>query len=285
MNDARSFGVEHLFVEFGAARALDGVSLAVPPGEVTAVVGGDGAGKSTLLRCLVGEVHPTSGNVRRPSRTELGYMPAASGIWRDLSVDENVAFTATAYGVDPHGERPNELLVAAGLDGVGDRLAGDLSGGMRQKLGVVMAMLHDPELVVLDEPSTGVDPVSRVELWRLVSDAAARNTAVVMATTYLDEAERATSLLVLDEGRPLVTGSADEIIASMPGHLVATAAPSVRTNSWRRGTVFHEWLPPREDTDEGGAATAGANAASDATSIDPDLEDTVIVEMLARRSR
>src|SRR5205823_11493913 len=134
-------------------------------------------------------VYPDSGTVRRPSTHRVGYFSAASGVYPDLTVAENLSFAATAYHArDP--QRQRELLAAAGLSDVTDRLAGNLSGGMRHKLGLVMAMVHDPELLVLDEPSTGIDPVSRAELSSLVVRAAAAGTAVVLSTAYLDEAER-----------------------------------------------------------------------------------------------
>jgi ABC-2 type transport system ATP-binding protein len=256
-----TYGAHGVSVVFGGVRALDDVSLDVPAGAVTAVVGGDGAGKSTLLRCLVGRVVPDSGTVERPPKRQVGYMSWASGTWHDLTVDENVAFVAGVYGVAPR----TELLERAGLAQVGGRLAGQLSGGMRQKLGFVLAMLHHPELVVLDEPSTGVDPVSRVELWRMIAGAAADGAAVVMSTTYLDEAERASSVLVLDEGRAVLSGVPDEVVAAMPGRIVQTERPRDRERAWRRGRSFHEWLPDGE----GG--------------VEPDLEDAIIAEMLAAR--
>jgi ABC-2 type transport system ATP-binding protein len=254
-----TFGARNVTVSFGSVTALQDVSLDVPAGAVTAVVGGDGAGKSTLLRCLVGRIIPDHGDVDRPPKRQVGYMSSSSGTWRDLSVDENVAFVAGVYGAKP---RP-DLLERAGLASVGNRLAGQLSGGMRQKLGFVLAMQHNPELVVLDEPSTGVDPVSRVELWRMIAGAAAGGTAVVMSTTYLDEAERASSLLVLDAGRAVLAGPPDQVVAQTPGRVVEVERPSDPARAWRRGRVFHEWLP-----DETPAGT-------------PDLEDAIIVEMLS----
>ncbi len=160
-------------------------------------------------------------------------MPPGAGSWADLSVDENVAFIGGSYGLsgDALARRADELLGRAGLDEARDRLAGKLSGGMRNKLGFCLAMLHEPDLLVLDEPSTGVDPVSRVELWRLISEAAVQGTAVVLATTYMDEAERSGSVLVLDQGRPLLYGGPQEIVAAYPGAVVAdreTPAPAVR---------------------------------------------------------
>jgi len=190
----------------------------VPAGAVTAVIGGDGAGKTTLLRALAGVVRPTAGTVRGPARRRIGYVAGASGLYDDLSVAENVAFVAGAYGVrDAELEaRLAELLERTGLDGIGDRLAGRLSGGMRQKLAFALAMLHRPELLILDEPTTGVDPVSRVELWRLIAGAAAGGAGVVVSTTYLNEAERAATVLLLDAGRALAAGPPQAVTAQLP---------------------------------------------------------------------
>lgn len=270
------FGGRDLTVRFGDHQALDGVSLDVPAGEVTALVGGDGAGKSTLLRCLVGQVRPTAGTVDRPPKTEVGYMPAAAGTWRDLTVDENVRFVGRCYGMAAADvtDRSGELLGRAGIGDVGGRLVGNLSGGMRQKLGFVLAILHRPALLVLDEPSTGVDPVSRVELWRLIAEAAADGVAVAMATTYLDEAERATSLLVLDRGRALLAGPADEVVQRCPGRIVIRESVSDPSRAWRRGRAIHEWIP---DAELAGDPVGGEMIEH------PDLEDVTIACMLAAR--
>jgi ABC-2 type transport system ATP-binding protein len=190
---ADRWGVAGVTVILGDRLVLDGVSLPVRPGAVTAVVGGDGAGKTTLLRTLCGRVAPASGSVSNPGRRNIGYQPATSGTWANLTVAENMAVVAGAYKLPNtvFAQKQRELLGTAGLLDAQDRLACKLSGGMRQKLGFCMAMLHAPRLLVLDEPSTGVDPVSRVELWALIAEAAANGAAVAMATTYLDEAERA----------------------------------------------------------------------------------------------
>ena len=265
-----TFGVAGVNVDFGSRRALTDVSLDAPGGRVTAVVGGDGAGKSTLLRCLVGLIEPAVGTVRRPPKTQIGYMPSTSGTWRELSVRENIEFVAHAYRLvgSQLAARSGQLLDRAGLSGASDRLAGQLSGGMRQKLGFCLAMLHDPELLVLDEPSTGVDAVSRIELWRLIAQAAAHGTAVVMATTYLEEGERAAHVLVLDRGRELVAGEPTAVLSSMEGSIVEVARPDAPDWAWRRGGTFHEWKP--------------ASAAMAGSTICPDLEDLVIVQMLRR---
>jgi ABC-2 type transport system ATP-binding protein len=260
-------------VRFGERIALDRVSVDVPPGSVVAVVGGDGAGKTTLLRTLIGRVVPDSGRVLTPDSRQIGYLPSGSGTWRALTVHENLDLVAHAYSDDPAGldARRETLLSAAGLIAARDRLAGELSGGMRQKLGFCMAMLHSPRVVVLDEPSTGVDPVSRVELWGLVADAAADGTAVVLATTYLDEAARAHDVLVLDEGRVLLRGTPAEVLAASPGTVSNVGEPRDPSLAWRRGRRLHEWHD-------------GAPRPADET-VDVDLEDAVIAASLAARAR
>lgn len=235
---------EHLTVRYGDALALDDVSLEAPEGQVTMVVGGDGAGKTTLLKAVVGLV-PAAGTVERPAAGDIGFMPTGAGSWPDLTVEENVRFVGGAYGLGgPELEdRGTALLTAAALNEVRGRLSGQLSGGMRSKLGFVLAMLHSPDLLVLDEPTTGVDPVSRVELWRLISEAAASGTSVLMSTTYLDEAERASSALVLEAGTALLSGTPEEIVAACPGSVIVTSAPERPEFAWRSGQAFHEWFP------------------------------------------
>jgi ABC-2 type transport system ATP-binding protein len=247
------------------------VSLSALPGLVTAVVGGDGAGKTTALRCLAGALAPSAGRVGRPRPERIGFFPAGSGIYPDLTVAENLGFRAAAYRVPAKAvrERVARYLDRAGLSGARDRPARALSGGMRQKLGVIAAMLHEPDLIVLDEPTTGVDPVSRAGLWRLIAAAAASGAAVVFATAYTDEAERAQQVLALGSGTALATGTPDEIIAAMPGSLRAVTdrpggAESAR--AWRRAGRWRVWDP------------AGAEPGA----ICPDLQDAVTVALLAR---
>ena len=259
------YGVDGATVRFGESLALDDVSLEVRPGQVVCVVGGDGAGKTTLLRAIVGLVALAAGQVRAPEQRDIGYLPATAGSWADLTVDENLDFAGTVFGLrgaDLEG-RTDALAHSADLTFALDRLSRQLSGGMRRKLGFSMAMVHQPPLVVLDEPSTGVDPVSRVELWRLIAQAAAAGAAVLTSTTYLDEAERAGSLVVLDEGRVVLDGPPDEVLGSFEHPVTRSAAPDRREWAWRRGRWFHEvWhqgAPP-----------------TDAERVEPDLEDIVI---------
>ncbi|HEY6276608.1 MAG TPA: ABC transporter ATP-binding protein [Streptosporangiaceae bacterium] len=272
------WGSQAASVRYGDKLALDQVSFRAEPGRVTAVVGGDGAGRTTLLRCLAGALAPGSGQVRRPDRLRIGYLAAGSGTYPDLSVAENLAFRAAAYRVPPAAarERSGELLARSGLAAARDRLAGQLSGGMRQKLGVIAAMLHRPDLLVLDEPTTGVDPVSRADLWWLIARAAAGGAAVVLATSYLDEAERAASVLALDAGRELAQGTPAEIVAAMPGTLHASDDPpagEARRRAWRRGGRWRIWDPQGRPDHATGPGT---------TQVTPDLQDAVTVAILAR---
>jgi len=275
---AARWGADDLTVRYGARLALDRVGLEVPDGGITAVVGGDGAGKTTLLRALAGAVRPAGGGVRRPPTARVGYVSAGPAVYRDLTVHENLAFSGGAYGLG--GERLSRraagLLERTGLLAARGRLGGQLSGGMRQKLALAMALLHEPDLLVLDEPTTGVDPVSRTELWRLLAQAAAAGAAVVLATVYLDEAARAAGVLVLDEGRTLLQGPPGELVARTPGTLLdAPARPDGAAAqgwaSWRRGSRWRLWSPDRS------APGAGTEPVA------PDLEDAVIVASLARR--
>lgn len=265
------WGARGLSVRFGQTTALDGVDVEFPEGRVTAVVGGDGAGKTTLLRALLRRVHPDAGSVSTPDLRDVGYQPSTSGVWPSLSVRQNLDFAGVAYGMSAEAIRTQgaELLETAGLTPAADRLGSALSGGMRQKLGFCMAMLHRPRLLLLDEPSTGVDPVSRVELWRLITQAAARGTAVGMATTYLDEAERATSVVALDGGVVLAAGDPADVVHRVPGTVTDSATRPGGETTWRRGTRFHTWTPPD------GEPPAG-------TPITPDLEDALISLSLAR---
>jgi ABC-2 type transport system ATP-binding protein len=245
------------------------VTLAVPAGTIVAVVGGDGAGKTTLLRALAGTVRPAAGTVRRPDERRLGYVSAGPGVWGDLTVDENLSFAGRAYGLDAAEleRRIDGLLERTGLAEARDRLAARLSGGMRQKLALAMAVAHEPDLLILDEPTTGVDPVSRAELWRLLAGSAAAGAAVVVSTTYLDEAERAATVLVLDRGRSLLAGTPEEVLAATPGAVVEGRARPDGVPSWRMGARWRAWSPD-------GSTPPGT------VPVEPDLEDAVIVAQL-----
>jgi ABC-2 type transport system ATP-binding protein len=270
-----SWGVEDLTVRYGNRVAVAGVTFEARQMAVTAIVGGDGAGKTTLLRALAGAVRPAAGTVRRPAAQRIGYLSAGPGVYRDLTVDENLAFAGSAYGLRGRdlAARAGALRERTGLQQARGRLGGQLSGGMRQKLALAMALLHRPDLLVLDEPTTGIDPVSRAELWRLLAGAAAGGAAVVIATAYLDEAERAGSVVVLDQGGTLLAGPPGELVAAMPGVVLEAAArPERAREPWRRGQRWRIWSPQ-------GTTLPGTHPVS------ADLEDAVIVASLRRSQR
>ena len=241
------WSVEKLSAHYGSLQALDQVSLGVGPGESLAVIGGDGAGKSTLLKALVGLDVGQTGTVDVPAGDQIAFVPGGGGVFDDLTVGENIEFVARTYRLaqraDSWRARADALLDGAGLDRFRDRLAKSLSGGQRRKLAGALALLPQPRLLVLDEVTTGVDPTSRLELWRLVSGAMAHGTAVVSATTYLDEAERADRVVLLHQGRMLGTGTPDEVIDSAPGAVVDLDAPTDPFRAWRVGRRWRQWAP------------------------------------------
>ena len=214
-----TWGLATATVRFGTRVAIDNLSFDVNRSAVTVIVGGDGAGKSTALRALVGLVRLDAGQARRPAKGDIGYIPATGGIYLDLTVEENLAFSGGAYGLIGHdlAHRMSDIVERVGLQEARSRLGGHLSGGMRRKLAVAVALLHRPGLLVLDEPTTGVDPVSRAQLWRLISGEAASGTAVVVSTTYVNEAQRATSVILMERGRAVASGTPDDVIAAVPG--------------------------------------------------------------------
>lgn len=259
-------GVRLTYGEHVAGHDID---LELGRGEVVALVGGDGAGKTTVLRLLAGRLRPRSGRFQLTPGAAVGVVPATGATWQDLSVAENLEFVRSAHGSDRgHAE---ELLERMELARVRDRLAGHLSGGMRQKLALAMALQHRPDLLVLDEPTTGVDPVSRAEIWRLLGQEVAAGAGVVLATTYLDEAARATRTVVMDAGHVLASGPPAEVVANTPGTVVR-ADERLGPNSWRRGRWWHTWLEDRQ--------VVAAVTAHGAEVVGPDLEDAAIVAAL-----
>lgn len=263
-----SYGFAHLTVAYGGHDAVRDVSLRIDPGTVTALVGGDGAGKTTLLRALAGRVRPSGGTMRPPPLDRVGVLTADAPGYTDLTVEENLRFVARVRGLERRQarERADALLTATGLAGARGRLTERLSGGMRRKLGFALATLHAPDVLLLDEPTTGVDPVSRTELWRLMAGAAGSGNAVVFSTTYLDEAERCAQVLALDRGRVLAAGDPDDIIRAVRGLYCSTErGPAER--SWRRGAGWRVWMP---------------DGAPGLTPVEPDLEDAVVIAMLDR---
>lgn len=195
---------------------LEGTCLTFAPASVSSIIGDGASAKDAILALLNRRRHPTQGKVSAlPESTQIGYMPSDSGTWPNLSVAENLRFVAKIFG-HYDDARAQQLLKAADLDRFTDRLARNLSGGMRKKLGVIMAALAEPHLLVLDEPTTGVDPDSRTAILALIKAEAARGATVVVATTYIDEAEDSSQIILTLGSRVMATGTAKQLIACAP---------------------------------------------------------------------
>jgi drug efflux transport system ATP-binding protein len=237
--------VDGLTKSFPGVRAVDALSFDVSPGEIFGLVGPDGAGKTTTLRMLAGIMPPDAGRatvagadvVRNPegAKRSLSYMPQRFGLYEDLTVDENIRFYADLFGVKrtERQARSTQLLQAAGMSEFRKRPAGKLSGGMKQKLGLVCALIHRPKVILLDEPTTGVDPVSRRDFWRILYELVAEGVAILTSTAYLDEAERCHRVALLHQGKLLFCDTPANLKARLgKGVLSVTSAEprSLRTH-------------------------------------------------------
>ena len=231
---------EGLTKSFPGVRAVDHLSFDVHVGEIFGLVGPDGAGKTTTLRMLAGVMSPDQGSasvagadvVHDPesAKHHLSYMPQRFGLYEDLTVDENIRFYADLFGVDKHDrtQRGEQLLKAAGMSEFRDRLAGKLSGGMKQKLGLVCALVHHPKVILLDEPTTGVDPVSRRDFWRILYELISEGVAILTSTAYLDEAERCHRVALLDKGKLLFCDTPDNLKKKLRKDVLSVTSPDPR---------------------------------------------------------
>jgi ABC-2 type transport system ATP-binding protein len=290
-------------------RALQGVSLRARRGVVTGLIGPDGAGKTTLMRLIAGLLEPDSGCIRVLGmdathdslrvQAALGYMPQRFGLYEDLSVQENLDLYADLQGV-PKPERParyRELMQMTGLAPFGSRLAGRLSGGMKQKLGLACTLVRAPEFLLLDEPTVGVDPISRRELWAIVYRLTqAEGMSVLLSTAYLEEAERCDEVIVLHEGRVLIRGRPAELSAALQGRTFFVTAPGVKKRALqsdlagqpgivdalilgdRVRVVTKEAAPPDLERLLPGVADANAEA------VPPRFEDSFVALLQEKRS-
>ena len=198
---------------YGSVTALTAVSFTVARGEMFGVIGPDGAGKTTAIRIACGLLRADRGTVRilghdpvqahRRITGAVGYLSQRFSLYGDLTIDENVAFFAEIHGMREYGRRRDQLLDMTQLTAFRGRRADQLSGGMKQKLALACTLVHEPQVLILDEPTTGVDPVARREFWKLLSEFLSRGLTIVMATPYLDEAERCGRVLLLHDGRVL----------------------------------------------------------------------------------
>ena len=223
---------------YGKVEALRGVSFAVARGEMFGLIGPDGAGKTTAIRAMCGLLHIEAGAIRvlgrdpvsqhRDVTASIGYLSQRFSLYGDLSIDENIAFFAQIHGVHEYEQRRTRLLDMTQLTPFRDRLADQLSGGMKQKLALACTLVHEPDIILLDEPTTGVDPVSRREFWKLLSQFLASGITIVMSTPYLDEAERCTRIALLHEGQVLALDRPGHLRASLTGTLFEVMVPEPR---------------------------------------------------------
>ena len=232
--------VEHLTKRFGTVTAVDGLSLTVARGEIFGLVGPDGAGKTTTMRLLTSIMDPDGGEawvagrhvVREPEavKERIGYMSQQFGLYPDLTVMENIHFYADIYSEPRRGrqEKIERLLAFSNLAPFKRRLAGDLSGGMKQKLGLACALIHTPEVLFLDEPTNGVDPVSRRDFWRILYQLLRQQVTIFVSTAYLDEAERAGRVGLIHHGKLLACGTPDEVKRLMQGTILEVRASNPR---------------------------------------------------------
>ncbi|MEW5807076.1 MAG: ABC transporter ATP-binding protein [Acidobacteriota bacterium] len=225
---------------FGEFTAVDALSLDVREGEIFGMVGPDGAGKTTIMRLLTGIVEPTSGDawvngrhiVREAEKIkkQIGYMSQRFGLYADLTVMENILFYADIYGVPRKGreERINRLLSFSNLTPFKKRLSGDLSGGMKQKLGLACALIHTPRVLFLDEPTNGVDPVSRRDFWRILYQLLKEGVTIFVSTAYLDEAERCSRVALMHKGKFLACDIPSRVKELMHGQILEIQSDRAR---------------------------------------------------------
>jgi ABC-2 type transport system ATP-binding protein len=234
---------EGLSKSFGDVTAVDDLTLSIEEGEIFGLVGPDGAGKTTTMRLLTGIMNPTAGDawvsdrhvVREAEaiKDDIAYMSQRFGLYPDLTVIENIDFYADLYGVPRRGReaRTEELLAFSNLTSFKKRQAGKLSGGMKQKLGLACALIHTPKVLFLDEPTNGVDPVSRRDFWRILYQLLREKVTIFVSTAYLDEAERCARVALMHKGRFIAVGTPDEVKRLMRGALVEVRAAEPRQSA------------------------------------------------------
>ena len=294
---------------FGSVVAVDGISFEVARGEMFGLIGPDGAGKTTTLRTLLGLLAADGGDVatcgldplrqRRALSRRIGYLPQRFSLYGDLSVDENIAFFARVHGVRGWKPRRDELLELLRMSPFRERLADRLSGGMKQKLALACTLIHTPELLVLDEPTTGVDPVSRRDFWRILSRLLRSGLTILLTTPYLDEADRCGRVALMDRGRILISDAPERLRDTWHGAMLEVlAAPKARARDILEadgdvagiqvfGERLHVGLPRTAKADAPAAAArlaaklrAEGVTVEQSRAVEPALEDVFIARVL-----
>lgn len=299
---APAISVRALTRTFGSLTAVDALSFEVARGELFGLVGPDGAGKTTTLRMLAGVMRPTSGDALvhgisaaadpEGVKHHIAYMSQRFGLYADLTVRENIDFYADLYEVPARERNPRleRLFQFSNLGPFQGRLAGQLSGGMKQKLGLCCALIHQPEILLLDEPTFGVDPISRRDLWLILEEMVSQGVAVLVSTAYMDEAERCDRVGLMDHGRLIALDAPATLQDSMHGQVVAVRSGDARRAVEllrplpfvRRATLFGDTV--HVVVNEGGTSRAliaraladAGVAASEAEEIEASLEDIFI---------
>jgi len=234
---ATAIDFQQVVKRYDTVDALAGLTLNVRSGEMFGLIGPDGAGKTTAIRLMCGLLHPDSGEIRvlgldphrdhRRVTERVGYLSQRFSLYGDLTIDENIAFFAEVHGVRDYATRRDQLLSMTQLTPFRGRLADRLSGGMKQKLALACTLVHEPSLILLDEPTTGVDPVSRREFWKLLSEFLADGITILMSTPYLDEAERCTRVALVHEGRALAIDEPARLRTLISGRMLEVVAHGV----------------------------------------------------------
>ena len=296
--------VDGLTRRFGDLVAVSDLDFAVESGELFGLVGPDGAGKTTTLRMLAGVLPPSAGDARVADRSvtrepdavrpHIAYMAQRFGLYEDLTIRENLDFYADLYRV-PKAERParlERLYQFSNLAEFEDRLAGNLSGGMKQKLSLSCALIHRPEILLLDEPTFGVDPISRRDLWLILHEMVASGVTVIVSTAYLDEAERCDRVAFLHQGRIIALDDPAALQRSLPGRVLEVRADDPRAardalrsgGATRRASLFgetvHAVVGAGGEADVRRALADAGVAATDVRVVEPSLED-VFIERVA----
>lgn len=298
---------DNVVKRYGTVEALGGVSFTVEKGEMFGLIGPDGAGKTTSIRAICGLIHVDSGTIRvlgkdpvkqhRDVTATVGYLSQRFSLYGDLSIDENIAFFAEIHGVRHYHALRDDLLQMTQLSRFRHFLADQLSGGMKQKLALACTLVHKPQVIMLDEPTTGVDPVSRREFWKLLSQFLAQGITIVMSTPYLDEAERCSRIALLHEGKVLALDQPGKLRTGLRGSLfeVVVASPREALDRIARqpgiasaqvfGDRLHIWIDQGDADGAGRVVTEAARLAGLSPSgirpIVPSLEDVFIARLAA----
>jgi ABC-2 type transport system ATP-binding protein len=303
--------IHNLEKKYQQTEALASVSLEIGTGEMFGLIGPDGAGKTTLIRILTSLMDPDKGDCRlmnipvhsepQKVREIIGYMPQRFSLYPDLTVGENLRFFADLFKVakDQRTKRTAELLEFSRLTPFIKRRAGKLSGGMKQKLALSCALIHTPKILILDEPTTGVDPVSRREFWNILKDLKNQGVSILVSTPYMDEAQRCDRIALIHKGKILATGTAEEVVSTFPGKVFSVFGPDLTgLAAWFKKTLGSDHVRIVGDRVQLNifnadgfsidhlcqtAREAGLIISADEDA-DPGLEDTFIA-LIARKER